>query len=55
MWPQLQPKLRKEIITVGCGVHIIYNCLQSALDCLPFNVGRSAIEMCKYFYIYTLH
>jgi hypothetical protein len=55
VWPQLQPKLQKEIISAGCGVHIIYNCPQSTLDCLPFNVGRFAIEMHKYFYIYTLH
>jgi hypothetical protein len=44
---------KKKIISVGCGVHIIYNCLQSALDCLPFNV-RFATEMHEYFYIYTL-
>ena len=38
----------------GCGAHIIHNCLQCAVDCLPIDIECFAVKVYKYFYIYSV-
>jgi hypothetical protein len=43
----------RNIVGVGCGAHIIHNCLQTAVDVLPIEVDL-AVKIYKYFHIYTV-
>lgn len=54
LFRKLQARIGKEIIGVGCGAHIVHNCLQTAVDCLPFDVECFAVKVYKYFHIYTV-
>lgn len=54
VWRRMQASLGKEIIGIGCGAHIVHNCLQTAVDCLPFDIESFAVKVYKYFHIYTV-
>jgi hypothetical protein len=47
-------KLKRQIIGIDCGAHIIYNCLQCAVDCLPIDIECFAVKVYKYINIYTV-
>ena len=54
MWQKLEIQLGREIVGIGCGAHIIHNCLQCAVDCLPIDIESFAVKVYKYFHIYTV-
>jgi hypothetical protein len=54
VWRKLETELKRQIIGIGCGAHIIHNCLQCAVDCLPIDIECSAVKVYKYFNIYTV-
>jgi hypothetical protein len=45
----------RNIVGVGCGAHIIHNCLQTVADVLPIEVKAFVVKIYKYFHIYTVH
>ena len=53
VWRKLEAELEKEIIGIGCGAHIIHNCLECAVDCLPIDIECFAEKMHQCFYINT--
>ncbi|XP_051883018.1 uncharacterized protein LOC127576542 isoform X1 [Pristis pectinata] len=54
VWRKLQVKLGREMFSIGCGTHIVHNCLQTAADCLPLDVECFAVKVYKYFHVYTV-
>jgi hypothetical protein len=54
VWRKLETELKRQIIGIGCGAHIIYNWLQCAVDCLPIDIECFAVKVYKYFNIYTV-
>ena len=54
VWRKLEAELEREIIGIGCGAHIIHNCLQCAVDCLPIDIKCFTVKVYKYFYIYSV-
>jgi hypothetical protein len=54
VWRKLKTELKRQIISVGCGAHIIHNFLQCAVDCLPIYIECSAVKAYKCFNIYTV-
>lgn len=54
VWRKLQTGLEKPIIGIGCGAHIIHNCLQCAVDCLPIDIEYFAVKIYKHFHIHTV-
>ena len=45
--------LRRELVDVGCEAHIVHNTIQTASDCLPFDIEAVIVKNFSYFYIYT--
>ena len=43
VWRKLEAELEREIIGIGCGAHIIHNCLPCAVDRLSINVECFAV------------
>ena len=41
VWRKLQNKLGKDILGIGCAAHVVHNCLQTGVDCLPLEGLRS--------------
>jgi hypothetical protein len=33
VWRKLETEFKRQIIGIGCGSHIIHNCLQCAIEC----------------------
>ena len=54
VWRKLEAELEREMIGIGCREHIIHNCLQCAVDCLPIDAECFAVKVYKYFYIYSV-
>ncbi|XP_074838055.1 uncharacterized protein LOC142004356 isoform X2 [Carettochelys insculpta] len=54
VWRKLQVKVGKKIFGIGCGAHVIHNCLQAAADCLPIDLESFALKVYKYFHIYSV-
>jgi hypothetical protein len=54
VWQKLETELKRQIIGISCGAHIIHNCLQCAVDCLPIVIECSAVKVYKYFNICTV-
>ena len=54
VWRKLETELGRKIIGIGCGAHIIHNCLQCAVDCLPIDIECFAVKVYKCFYIYSV-
>ncbi|KAH1167112.1 hypothetical protein KIL84_016284, partial [Mauremys mutica] len=52
LWQKLQANLGKEIFSIGSGAHIVHNCLQNAVNCLPLDAESFAVKVYKYFRIY---
>lgn len=50
----LKKKLGRDIVGIGCGAHIVHNCLQTAVDVLPVEIEALVVKIYKYFYIYTV-
>ena len=46
--------LQRELVGVGCGAHIVHNTIQTASDCLPFDIEAAIVTMFSYFYINTV-
>lgn len=38
----------------GCTAHILNNCIQHAIDCLPIDVESILVKICNYFSTYTV-
>ena len=53
-WRKLEAELKREIIDICCRTHIIHNCLQCTVDCLPIDIECFAVKLYKYFYIYSI-
>jgi hypothetical protein len=54
VWQKLETELKRQIIGIGCGPHIIHDCLQCAVVCLPIDIECFAVKVYKYFNIYTV-
>ena len=50
----LKKELGRNIVGVGCGAHIVHNCIQTAVDVLSIEVEALVVKIYKYFYIYTV-
>lgn len=51
---KLQRALGRNIIGIGCGDHIVRNCLQSGVNRLPFDEESFTVKVYKYFHIYAV-
>ncbi|CAH1099089.1 unnamed protein product [Psylliodes chrysocephalus] len=47
-------EIGREIIGIGCGAHIVHNCLQNAVDVLPIDLESLVVKIYKYVHIYTV-
>lgn len=54
VFAHIKNELGREINGIGCGAHIIHNCIQTAVDVLPFDVEALVVKIYKYFHIYTV-
>jgi hypothetical protein len=54
VWRKLETELKRQIFGISCGAHIIHNCLQCAVDCLPIDIECFPVKVYKYFSIYTV-
>lgn len=54
VYVRLKKELARNIVGIGCGAHIVHNCLQTAVDVLPIEVEALVVKIYKYFYIYTV-
>ena len=54
LFSYLKKELGRNIFGVGCGAHIVYNCIQTAVDVLPIEVESLVVKIYKYFHIYTV-
>jgi hypothetical protein len=54
VWQNLETELKRQIIGIGCGAHIIHNSLQCAVICLLIDIQCFAVKVYKYFSIYTV-
>jgi len=46
--------MRRNILEVGCGAHIVHNCLQTVADVLPIGMEALVVTVDKYVHIYTM-
>ena len=46
----LKKELGRIIVGVGCGAHIVHNCIQTAVDVLPIEVEGFVVKIYKYFH-----
>lgn len=51
---RLKNNLGREINGIGCGAHIVHNCVQSGVDGLPIDIEALVVKIYKHFYIYTV-
>ncbi|GBP66580.1 hypothetical protein EVAR_47836_1 [Eumeta japonica] len=51
---KLQSSLKKPLIGIGCGAHIIHNAIKSAADGLPLDYESIIVKIYSFFYIYTV-
>ncbi|CAL1279908.1 unnamed protein product, partial [Larinioides sclopetarius] len=51
---KLQSSLKKPLIGIGCGSHVIHNAIQSAADRLPLDYESIIVKIYSFFYIYTI-
>ncbi|XP_047036755.1 protein FAM200B-like [Helicoverpa armigera] len=51
---KLQSSLKKELIGIGCGAHVIHNAVKSAADGLPVDYESVIVKIYSFFYIYTI-
>ncbi|XP_078495454.1 uncharacterized protein LOC144750537 [Ciona intestinalis] len=51
---KVKENLKRNIVGIGCAVHIVHNCLQHAVDTLPVCVESLVVKIYKFFYIYTV-
>lgn len=51
---RLKTSLGRDINGIGCGAHIVHNCVQSGIDGLPFDIEALVVKIYKYFHIYTV-
>jgi len=50
----LRKGIRRNILEVGCGAHIVHNCLQTVADVLPIGMEALVVTIDKYVHIYTM-
>ncbi|XP_044741892.1 uncharacterized protein LOC123302864 [Chrysoperla carnea] len=51
---KLRSSLKKPLIGIGCGAHIIHNAIKSAADGLPLDYESIIVKLYSFFYIYTV-
>ncbi|GFQ98893.1 uncharacterized protein TNCT_430231 [Trichonephila clavata] len=51
---KLQSSLKKPLIDIGCGAHVIHNAIKSAADGLPLDYESIIVKIYSFFYIYTI-
>jgi len=51
---KLQSSLKKPLIGIGCGAHVIHNAIKSAADRLPLDYESIIVKIYSFFYIYTI-
>ncbi|GBN24906.1 hypothetical protein AVEN_8103-1 [Araneus ventricosus] len=51
---RLKNSLGREINGIGCGAHIVHNCVQTAVDSFPIDIETALVKIYKYFHIYTV-
>ncbi|XP_023231785.1 uncharacterized protein LOC111631712 [Centruroides sculpturatus] len=54
IYSRLKKELGRNIVGIGCGAHIVHNCLQTAVDVLPIEIEALVVKIYKFFYIYTV-
>jgi hypothetical protein len=53
-WRRIENLIRRQINGIGCSGHIVHNCLQTAVDCLPFDIESFTVKGYKNFCIYAV-
>ncbi|GBM04868.1 hypothetical protein AVEN_252815-1 [Araneus ventricosus] len=51
---RLKNSLGREINGIGCGAHIVHNCVQTAIDSLPTYIEALLVKIDKYLHMYTV-
>ncbi|GFX62468.1 uncharacterized protein TNCV_413101 [Trichonephila clavipes] len=51
---KLQSSLKKDLIGIGCGAHVIHNAIKSTADELPVDYESVIMKIYSFFYIYTI-
>jgi hypothetical protein len=51
---QLRNLRSRSVLRIGCGAHIIHNCIQTNCNILPIERETVFVKICKYFFIYTV-
>lgn len=54
VFTKLQERVGRKLLGIGCGAHIVHNCVQHGVDQLPFDVEAIVVKIYKFFYIYTV-
>ncbi|KAL4141345.1 hypothetical protein QTP88_004000 [Uroleucon formosanum] len=54
VFARMKNELGREINGIGCGAHIVHNCMQTAVDVLPIEIKALIVKIYKYLHIYTV-
>ena len=54
MFFKAKDNVKRDLVVIGCTVHIIHNCLQHTVDTLPICVESLVVKIYKSFDIYTV-
>ncbi|GFQ93488.1 uncharacterized protein TNCT_230821, partial [Trichonephila clavata] len=54
VFTKLQSSLKKHLIGIGCGAHVIHNPIKSLADGLPLDYESIIVKIYSLFYIYTI-
>jgi hypothetical protein len=55
VYTPLRKVIRRNIVGVDCGAHIVHNCLQTVIDVLSIGIDALVVKIYKYVHIYTMH
>ena len=50
---KVKGNVKRDLVGIGCTIHIVHTCFQHAVDTLPVCVG-SLVKICKFFHVYTV-
>ena len=51
---KVKDNIKRDLVGIGCTIHIVHNCLQHAVDTLPVCVESLVVKIYKFFHIYTV-
>ena len=51
---KVKDNIKRDLVGIGCTIHIVHNCIQHAVDTLPVCVNSLVLKIYKFFHIYTV-